>query len=413
MQFRPWKPEASNVYIRFYVVGREGEYLSKKANRIQITAPSTTRRRLIAEFLQSAGININAVGLRELGALLNNKGLTVSPSQTNSRPYSGSTKSRFDDAMDNVIGQGRFQSRNNFGSNSNFSFQDSTQEELYSQALQLNVSSAPFKDATLDDAIVLVDHREPTELFNLLSSTGIKNVHSSSLPDGDILVTSHKDSSRVLLIERKTLTDLYNNITSDSKHAHEQAERYYRSMVQNANEGIQMQVIWIVECEKNSSGQVRTLYNVLTQIQNMDGWLNYVNVICGQQTIQTYNLNHTAYMIAKLIQGFIEQSLYYPVKVRNSRIDMSSTERKRLNKTMLNTNQEATHKGVVSVSDGLKGILALMPGINTKIASELAKSGKSLAEITRMTEEELLEIKGIGNKTAKQIYHMFNAKQED
>ncbi|WMN81084.1 helix-hairpin-helix domain-containing protein (plasmid) [Vibrio parahaemolyticus] len=411
MQFRPWKPSSSDVYIRFYVVGREGEFLSKIGNRIQVTSPSNARKIEITRFLHSVGIDIQTVGLRELAMLLDEKGLTQSSNHTRGRTYH--QESRFDQAMNNVIGEGRFKSRNAFGKDSNFSFSDSSLEQLYNEALHLDVSSAPFKDSTYKDAIVLVDHREPAELFNKLSSTGIKNVHPTSLPDGDILVTSQSDPSRVLLIERKTLTDLYNNITSDNHHAHEQAERYYRSMVSNANEGIYMQVVWIVEGERKEQGQIRTLYNVLPQVKQMDGWLNYISAICCQQTIQTFNLNHTAYMVAKLIQGFVEQSLYYPVKVRNMRVDMSSTERKKMNKALIQSDSEPSHKGVISASDGLKGILAILPGINTKVAYELAMSGKSLAEIVNMTENELLEIKGIGNKTAKQIFKIFNLKGEN
>ena len=84
----------------------------------------------------------------------------------------------------------------------------------------------------------------------------------------------------------------------------------------------------------------------------------------------------TLYMVAKLIQGFVEQSLYYTIKIRNTRVDMSSTERKKINKALIQSDSEPSHKGVISTSDGLKGILAILPGINTKVAYELTMSGK-------------------------------------
>ena len=414
MLFKPWKPNTSTVFIRFYVSGTDGEYIGKKANKLHVTAPSASRKKAIEDFLESVGIDINAIGLRELSEQLHGMGLIDSylPRDVASR------KARSQSS--NVVGQGRFEQRRNYfgrvdgqpyaGRADDFSFKDSTQEALYNEALHLDVTSAPFKDSTLKDAVVLVDHREPSDLFARLSKTGIKDIQLSSLPAGDVLITSKSDSSRVLLIERKTITDLYNNITSDAKHAHEQAERYYRSVVNSASEGVHMQVIWIVECEKNTVGQIRTLYNVLPQVKQMDGWINYISGICGQQTIQTYNLNHTAYIIAKLIQGFIEQSLYYPVKVRNSRVDISSSERKKLNKALVQPSVDITDKGVISAADGLKGLLSLMPGINTRVAHALAMTGKSLAEITAMSEAELNEIRGIGSKTAKIIFQVFNMK---
>lgn len=49
-----------------------------------------------------------------------------------------------------------------------------------------------------------------------------------------------------------------------------------------------------------------------------------------------------------------------------------------------------------------------MPGINKAIANELVNTGKNLSEITSMSKEDLLKIKGIGEKTANIIYNVFN-----
>lgn len=49
-----------------------------------------------------------------------------------------------------------------------------------------------------------------------------------------------------------------------------------------------------------------------------------------------------------------------------------------------------------------------MPGIKKAIANELINTGKNLSEITRVSKEDLLRVKGVGEKAADIIYNVFN-----
>ena len=182
-------------------------------------------------------------------------------------------------------------------------------------------------------------------------------------------------------------------------------------MVAYASEGVSLQVIWIVEGEEASDGTIRGLYNLLPQVKQVDGWMNYLIAVCGQYVVPTFNTNHTCYMIAKLAQGWVEKSLYYPVKVGNVRVDKSRRERTAMTgEFKAPVKAERSHRGVIRADDGLIGMLGIMPCINRKIAENLAKTGRTFVEIVSMTEAELKEIDGIGDKTAKNIRQMFDSK---
>ncbi|MEH0791131.1 hypothetical protein KW882_02360 [Vibrio parahaemolyticus] len=400
--FKPWVPKGKTLPVRFYINGNSKEYLSKVSNKIQVTALTVGRKREIEAFLFEHGIDLNTVGLTELGNRLSSVGLVSGGGRgatTASRSYS----------RGNVV-QASFGRKHRSIDDVDFSFVNKSQEDLYHEANRLKPSDTPFKDSSRRSLAIAVDHREPSALINGVKSIGL-NTTVMSLDAGDVLVSDMTDSSRLLLIERKTITDLYTNISGENKHAHHQAERYYDMMVEYASEGVSLQVVWVVEGEEASDGTIRGLYNVLPQVKQVDGWMNYLIAVCGQYVVPTFNTNHTSYMIAKLAQGWVEKSLYYPVKVGNVRVDKSRRERTAMTgEFKAPVKAETSHRGVIRADDGLIGMLGIMPCINRKIAENLAKTGRTFVEIVSMTEAELKEIDGIGDKTAKNIRQMFDSK---
>jgi ERCC4-type nuclease len=392
MQFKPWKPKTSNVYIRFYI-GDSDEYIGKVKGIVSIN--SQYRKDEINSFLISQGINILEVsGITEMGTILEEKGLLTTQ---NTRRYQQNS---------NVYGFNTRENKNNYKQPDNFEFRNLSPNDLYNNSLNLNVSKAPFLESTIKNTIIQFDHREPSALHELLFQTRL-NVIRCQLNEGDILIRSEVDESRILLIERKTITDFYQGLVSNDKHCHEQAERYYSLTQEYASKGIFLQVVWIMEGEKNGS---RLMYNALPEIKQMDGWVNYIQIILNQHIVQSYSLNHTAYLIAKFVQGFQEQSLFYKVTVGGVRIDKTKTQRKEMEiKPIVNNN--VSH-GVIQSKDGIESLLTLIPSINKKVAKELVSTGMSFAEIVNLSENELNNIKGIGKKTAYSIYSTFNDRKK-
>jgi ERCC4-type nuclease len=184
---------------------------------------------------------------------------------------------------------------------------------------------------------------------------------------------------------------------------HSQAERHADYVHDRAAQGVHTRVVWIIEGEDEGS---RLLYNTLPQVKQTDGMVNYLVGVLGQHIIQSYSTNHTAYLIAKLTQGFLEQELYRPVKVGAVRIDRSKKER-RLKSAILPHSAES-YRGVLMAANGLAQMLSLMPGIKTNVAKEMAATGLSLAQIVNMSLEEISALKGVGPKSAKEIHDLFN-----
>lgn len=374
MKFKPWKRKDSNgPYLRFYD-NSSGAYICKTGGRngkLEIQGGTHFSREKVAEALLSEGIVLSDIGLRELNEIMINRNFDIG----------GSFNYR---SEENVV-KGKFglDLRSNTHLNNETEIQD--------------VSSCPFLSSTQKNGYIIVDTREPSSLFNKISELNINNIQNAQLPLGDILIGDSRNQD-VLLIERKTIKDLNRSITTS--HAHDQAERYYDKQREMEALGIRMQVIWIVEGE--NEGQ-RMLYNALPKSVQMDGWVNYIATIVNQQTIQSYNENHTAYLIGKLAQGFIEKSLYYKVKSGNPLVN-----RVHNHEPLIHSHDEENDHGVTRVNNSLASMLSYIPSIKSNVAEELSKLNKTFSEITQMSIDELMKVKGIGKKSSQEIYNDFN-----
>ena len=391
MIFRPWKPKKAELYVRFYVEGTQEEYIGKKGGKLEITAQTSFRKLEIRNFLMQNNINIDSLGLTDFNELLADKGLLAF--RGNRQNYSNRPQ--------------KHSPNNEYSNNDQYSFVNNSPRELYEESLTLDPSTAPFKDSTRKKIFIGVDHREPDTLKRGLKSLDLQ-VFESQLVNGDIVVGSTDNPNRELIIERKTATDFYNGIVKNNHHAHEQSERYFSYTQEKAKEGVTVKVIWIIEAEGEGG---RLLYNVLPQVKMMDGMVSYLAVINDQHIIQSYSTNHTVYLIAKLAQAFIEQALFYPVKVNNVRIDKTKKQRQELiNAATIEGNSKASDHGVVIARNGLEQMLSVFPSIRGNVAKELTSTGKSFSEIASMSIADLESIKGIGRQSAERIYEHFNLR---
>jgi ERCC4-type nuclease len=279
-----------------------------------------------------------------------------------------------------------------------------TPMQLSDESASLDISTVGFLVSTMKNSYIKIDHREPKALQELMQQCKIEDVQVVTLPLGDILIGS-KDGKKELLIERKTVSDLCQNIKSDDKHAHDQVERGYAYKQQKAKEGVAVKIIWIIEGEDEGS---RMLYNILPAVQQVDGWIGYCLAISDQYMVSTFNVNHTAYMVAKMGQCYLERKLTNPVKtMAGVRIDTAKQISLRKEVSL----DEDTDRGVVSARSGVSQMLSFFPSIPMNVAKELANTGKSIKQITAMSNKELLDIKGVGDKRASDIFNDFNQKQ--
>ncbi|WP_210499281.1 ERCC4 domain-containing protein [Vibrio crassostreae] len=265
---------------------------------------------------------------------------------------------------------------------------------MFQESEQLDVGSAPFRSVkTCRDVSITVDTREPKSIFNLVRSGKIENVSNLALEIGDILL-QHDKTGDTLIIERKTVTDLYNSTVS--AHLHSQAERLFEYAQVLKNNGSRVRVVWVVEGEQQGA---RMLYNAFREVKQTDGLVNYLVGILDQHVISTFSQTHTAYMVMKLAQGFFEQELKYPVSTALKKKERASDVTQKA--------AEANHN-VNLPSRGGADLLCSINGINRKSASSIIDKGYSIKDLCLMSIEQLCGIDNVGAKSAEKIYNALN-----
>jgi ERCC4-type nuclease len=267
---------------------------------------------------------------------------------------------------------------------------------LYKESLNLDLTRIPFVDKFLpDDLTVIVDTSEPIELYELFQQSVFPsdNVFRDRLPIGDIKVIS-SDTLDELIIERKSISDLKSGILNE--HCHDQVERYADYVRDKAADGITVKLYWIFESEENGN---KGMFNCLQKIENMEGWFGYSFGISDQPIHQTFSLRHTCYSICKMSQCYFERELFYKLKSANHKAN-----RKKSNRAILTRERE--HSGVFRREDNLAGLIAAT-GVPVNVSVELASIGKQFNEVTLMSRDELMAVKGVGAKIADQILGIF------
>ena len=198
---------------------------------------------------------------------------------------------------------------------------------------------------------LLIDDREPQELFSLLESKGIK-VKKSRILVGDILIGE-------IAIERKERDDLESSIVDG---------RLFRQL------------------------------SVL-----LDSYDKVILIIEGTKKFERINRNALiASLSSFLVRGV---SIFF---TRN--IEETSELLYWIDKKLKNNNNE---KPLISLKpknteDFILFILESLPGISTKTAKNMIQEFESLRDIANSDIEELTKVKGIGKEKAKKIVEVLN-----
>lgn len=250
----------------------------------------------------------------------------------------------------------------------------------------LKMENIRYKADTLERVHLSVDHREPEELKQRLAVLPLPNFSVETLPLGDIRAVCENTGAE-LIIERKTTADLRVSITKRDRRAHSQTERLHTYQQERAAEGVLVKVIWIVE---GPAG----IYGVLPNTNQMAGWVNYQCAISEQYIVESFSTEMTAYLTAKFIQGFFEREL--TIKIRIGGKEIRHTSDAPTSPSLLKD------RGVTHAHD-FQNFLMYMPGVSRKNVEAIAAKAQSLSGLVNLSEDELIELPGVGPKTAKTI----------
>lgn len=272
---------------------------------------------------------------------------------------------------------------------------------LANQSLEFPIDSTPFKPSTLNNCSIVIDTREPENVYRKFCEGKIQ-IQSAALEIGDILLRSTHSEDHVV-IERKTVSDFYNAITGEQHRVHSQAERLYQYQQDFAQKGARVLIIWMIESEQNGK---RSLYNTLPKTNQMDGMINYLVAILGQHVVQVFNVHHLCYLTMKFLQGFFEQELYYPVRTATgTQIDMKKEARQMAKAGVAETG--LNHGVSIPGRKNLFHVLTAFPNIDSRIANAFIESGLVLQDIIGLSESDLSKFDGIGKVKAIKIFSDF------
>lgn len=262
---------------------------------------------------------------------------------------------------------------------------------IYRDTLKYTVASIKF-NRSIDQYLITVDTREPGSLLDRLSASRF-SVVSKKLDVGDIRITSTETNDE-LIIERKTVSDLYSSVIAHT--AHRQAECLFEYQASRAQEGVRVMVVWLIEGELD--GQ-RMLYNAFPGTNQTDGVVNFLTGILGQHVIQCYGQHHLCYMAIKLCQGFFEQELVVKVKAAERKTRTPTAQR-----TALLGHSSGKYHGVrTQDKNTLMQVLLSIPSLKEPAAKHIMSQGHRLKDVLNYTFEDWVNIDGIGKITAEKI----------
>lgn len=224
-------------------------------------------------------------------------------------------------------------------------------------ALDLDPNEMAY--AIPEPTTLVVDHREPAEMVDLLRAVRNLEVRVEALEIGDYVVPDR------LVIERKTSSDLAASVIEDSKRLFSQTNRM-------ANSGIPS----VLLVEGDIYGTTRMSLNSIT------GTLSYLSVIQGVSIIPTLSLKHSSYMIAKLVRHAVH-GLGYDLPLRGS--------------------------GPKTTGEAARYVLEGIPGISSALAKALIAHFGSVTGVCGATEEELRKVPGIGPSKASKVSEVLHA----
>ena len=221
---------------------------------------------------------------------------------------------------------------------------------------------------------ILLDHREPAQLLEILQEHPMAQVTVAGLPVGDIAINrapgadaaSTDPADYAILVERKDCTrsptDFEASVIDPDKRFFHQTEHLKLSDALG---------VLILE------GDVYTNSTRMDLVQQIDGALSFATAIQRMSVLPTLSLRHTAYVILKLAQHQ-RFGLGYDIGLR---AEKPKTSR-----------------------DRSAFVLEGLPGVNASLARALLAHFSSVRAVALAGIEELRAVPGIGARKAGDIH---------
>lgn len=208
---------------------------------------------------------------------------------------------------------------------------------------------------------VVVDTREPEELVSILKLHPQIDVEVEQLELGDIIIND------TVIIERKNCTSLENATDFENSIIDKEKRLFTQSERLKLQDDFVPIILLEGSCYDNSKRML---------VQQIDGAVSFLAVIQRISVLATYNLNHTAYMIAKL--GTHQQDgLGYELGLRA--------------------------KSPSKLLDKRAFVLEGISGVSAKIAKDLLEHFGTIQAVSNSTIDELMRVDGIGKTKASKI----------
>jgi len=239
------------------------------------------------------------------------------------------------------------------------------------EAGRLNIAGIKVKGPIT----VEVDHRETKLMESLLNEHPEVAVKRVQLELADYRIVDREGNE--LLVERKRCTtahqktDLESSIQVDAR-LFDQSERL-KFIAANSDH----QIIPILLLEGDVYSNAGSMI-----IQAIDGAISFLATAQKLSVWSTYNATHSAYTLIKLASHFLD-GLYQPVSLHRGQKPAVLFEQKRY-------------------------LLEALPGVSTVIAEALLKEFGTVAKVLTASESQLAGAKGIGPKTARNIYRVLH-----
>ncbi len=224
------------------------------------------------------------------------------------------------------------------------------------ESIDVDMASNPIPEPTR----LLVDHREPAEMVDLLRGVRNLEVEVAQLEVGDYVLPGR------LVVERKTASDLVTSVTEDAKRLFFQTEAMAREDA--------LSRVLLMEADIYASQRLT--------LQSLAGTLSFLAVIQGISVVPTLSLRHSAMMVAKMVRH-AGHGLGYDLGLRGS--------------------------GPRDPADAGPFVLQGIPGVSAARAIALQRHFGSVAAVAVATEAALREVDGIGPKIASAIVQTFRA----
>lgn len=217
----------------------------------------------------------------------------------------------------------------------------------------MDVTTIPVEEAFR----IIVDHREPQLVCDELRRHPMATVEVASLEIGDFIIEAN---GRTVVVERKSVRDFQGSVQGG--HIFDQAQRI-------ASLGDEVIGVLLIEGETLGEADLTMLPQAMT------GAITCLSLVQGLAVLQTLDAVHTAWALVKLAHHCT--GLGYELHVHKSKP-----------KQLL---------------DARSYVLQSLPGVSGEMAKRLLEHFGSVQAVMAAEIDELLEVRGLGPKTATRI----------